>query len=126
MLCLVIENLEPQQEDLELTNGLSGGPYKHVDLLNGTQAPFYIIPFDKKGRCKGPAARRHLVEAARTGGFTDVFLFSHGWNNDWAVATKRYDDLEELHQGVQPRQGRSTRLRRVPDLGPDPCGIQVP
>jgi hypothetical protein len=51
--------------------------------------PFYVIQFDKHGKCTSPAALDHLVETSRAK--TDVFLFSHGWNNDWAAATSRYD-----------------------------------
>lgn len=51
--------------------------------------PFYVIEFDKHGNCTSPRALDHLVETSKTK--TDVFLFSHGWNNDWEAATNRYD-----------------------------------
>ncbi len=72
---------------------LPAGPYRAVSLPDGNQIPFYIIPFDKEGRCEGPETRRHLVEASRNNAFTHIFLFSHGWNNDWTVATGRYEDF---------------------------------
>jgi pimeloyl-ACP methyl ester carboxylesterase len=37
-----------------------------------------------------PSAYR---QAAKAGAFTHIFLFSHGWNNDWTVATRRYEDF---------------------------------
>jgi hypothetical protein len=74
-----------------MADRLPPGPYKTLRLDDGTAMPFYVIPFDKKGRCEGPETRRHLIEAVRNGSFTNIFLFSHGWNNDWSVATERYE-----------------------------------
>jgi hypothetical protein len=76
-----------------MPNGLPAGPYRTLRLDDGTDVPYYIIPFDKKGRCEGPETRRHLVDAVTTTAVTDIFLFSHGCNNDWTVATKRYQDF---------------------------------
>jgi pimeloyl-ACP methyl ester carboxylesterase len=70
---------------------LPPGPYRNIPLADGQSVPYYIIPFDKKGACVGPATRAHLIESARTAGFTDIVIFSHGWNNDWSVATGRYE-----------------------------------
>ncbi|MEK6374288.1 MAG: hypothetical protein AABO58_16495 [Acidobacteriota bacterium] len=72
---------------------LPPGPYRTLRLDDGTEVPYYIIPFDKKGRCDGPETRADLIDKMRKGMYTDVFLFSHGWNNDWTVATKRYEDF---------------------------------
>ncbi len=55
--------------------------------------PYYAIPFDRKGRCEGPETRTHLINAVNRGTFTDIYLFSHGWNNDWTVATQRYESF---------------------------------
>ncbi|MCD5422689.1 hypothetical protein LRS71_24575 [Rhodococcus pyridinivorans] len=41
----------------------------------------------------GPRTQQHLVDALDNGTFTDVFLFSHGWNNDWTTALGRYRDF---------------------------------
>jgi hypothetical protein len=86
---------------------LPAGPYEQIDLGNGTKAPLYLVPFDKDGLCTAPQTRQALVAAAKDGGFTDVFVFSHGWNNDWPTATERYRDFfaafrkaREAHGGV--------------------------
>src|SRR5687768_10301201 len=76
-----------------MVDRLPVGPYRTVDIGSGLSAPFYIIPFDKDGVCTGPATRDHLLTAVGGGEYTDVFLFSHGWNNDWAAATGRYEDF---------------------------------
>jgi hypothetical protein len=72
---------------------LPAGPYRSVTLDNGDSAPFYVLPFDKRGVCEAPKTRAQLIDSLAQGRYTDVFLFSHGWNNDWTVATKRYDDF---------------------------------
>jgi len=72
------------------------GPYRVLKTLEGADFPYYIIPFDADGECEGPKTRDHLL--ANAAAYSDVFLFSHGWNNDWSVATQRY---EELIQSVQ-------------------------
>jgi hypothetical protein len=69
---------------------LPPGPYERYPLPDGSQLSMYVIPFDKEGRCEAPRTRDALLEDVRTGGYTDVYLFSHGWNNDWLVATNRY------------------------------------
>lgn len=71
---------------------LPPGPYRTVDV-DGAPAPWYMVPFDKGGRCEGPRTRDELVERASRDGVTDVFLFSHGWNNDWAIATGKYESF---------------------------------
>jgi len=70
---------------------LLAGPYRTVTLDDGSQLPWYIVPFDKGGRCTGPLTRDHLVNEVRQNAYSDVFLFSHGWNNDWQAASQRYD-----------------------------------
>jgi hypothetical protein len=70
------------------------GPYKTVQTSeNGEPAPWYIIPFDKNGICTAPLSRNHLVESIVGKTYTDVFLFSHGWNNDWDTASERYENF---------------------------------
>lgn len=69
------------------------GPYRTITLDDGTRVPWYIMPFDKSGRCTGPLTRDHLVHEVRSGAYSDVILFSHGWNNDWQAASKRYENF---------------------------------
>lgn len=84
---------------------LAAGPYRLLPLDNNTEIPYYVIPFDKQGRCDGPQTRAHLIEAVRNGLYTDVFIFSHGWNNDWTVATKRYEDFMNGYIGMRRMHG---------------------
>lgn len=76
-----------------MTDRLLPGPYRRLRLDDGSEFPYYIIPFDKRGVCDGPQTRQHLIDSVRAGSYSDIFLFSHGWNNDWTVATKRYEEF---------------------------------
>ena len=91
-----------------MPSSLPAGPYRTLTMPNGVAFPYYVIPFDKDGVCEGPATREHLL--THLAGVTDVFLFSHGWNNDWKAATKRY---ESFITGVQSL--RTKHNLRLPD-----------
>ncbi len=79
-----------------MTTQLPAGPYRTLTTPEGAAFSYYIMPFDSDGICTGPLTRAHLL--ANLSGVTDIFLFSHGWNNDWSAATKRY---EEFIRGFQ-------------------------
>ena len=78
------------------------GPITTVRLEDGTAVPFYVVPFDADGACTGPRAAAAAV--ADAAGATDVFLFSHGWNNDWAAATGRYYDFLHAYSAVRAQR----------------------
>jgi hypothetical protein len=65
----------------------------------------YVIPFDKEGRCEAPRTRDALLTEAQNGGYTDIYLFSHGWNNDWKVATGRYRHFRDGYIGMRVQHG---------------------
>src|SRR5262245_25713912 len=52
---------------------------------------WYMIPFDELGRCTGPLTRQALLKDVQAGGYSDIYLFSHGWNNSWDWAIGRYE-----------------------------------
>ncbi len=68
------------------------GPYKTL-VVDELEIPWYVVPFDEHGRCKAPRTRGHLIASLRNGGYSHVFLFSHGWNNDWKAASERYESF---------------------------------
>lgn len=75
-----------------MSQTLPEGPYDILDVGDGARTPWYIIPFDKKGRPTGPKTRANLIASARQD-FTHIFIFAHGWNNDWKAASERYKDF---------------------------------
>lgn len=74
-----------------MADRLPPGPYRTLRGPDGIEVPFYVIPFDKRGLCTGPETRRHLLDRLRAERFSDLFVFSHGWNNDWATSIRRYE-----------------------------------
>ncbi len=84
---------------------IPAGPYKLLTAQDGTAFPYYIVPFDKNGSCIAPATRAHLLAAAAAGKHSDVFFFSHGWNNDWEAATQRYREFIAGYQAQRATLG---------------------
>jgi hypothetical protein len=78
------------------------------------EVPFYVIQFDKDGNCTSPAALDHLIATSRNK--TDVFVFSHGWNNDWEAATRRYDRFVERFIEVRHQEWQSPSRPFAPVL----------
>ena len=76
-----------------MPNLLPVGPYTTISVDAHVTAPWYMLPFDKQGRCEAPQTRQSLLNALAGGDYTDLFVFSHGWNNDWAAASERYTDF---------------------------------
>jgi hypothetical protein len=84
------------------------GSYRTFTTPGGVAIPWYVIPFDEAGRCKAPVTRESLLKTLRGEPFSHVFVFSHGWNNDWADATERYQDFIKGFGDMSDRQGLST------------------
>lgn len=53
----------------------------------------FELEFDKDGNLFQPERLVVAIDALKGSNFTDVFLFSHGWNNDIAEARKLYADF---------------------------------
>lgn len=70
---------------------MNHGPLKVLHTDDGLPVPFYVIPFDAAGSCTGPETLDDLVKRAADA--TDVFMFAHGWNDDWTDAIARYEAL---------------------------------
>jgi hypothetical protein len=80
---------------LPMRDRLPAGPYDVLCLPDGTEVPWYIVPFDEQGLCTAPSTRAECLRRATGEGLTDVFVFSHGWNNTWKWATKSYASFIE-------------------------------
>lgn len=86
----------------------TSGPYGMLDLGSGL-APWFMLPFDERGSCTAPQLLTTLSECAAGGSFTDVILFSHGWNTTWAYATASYrrfmHNFSEVRKSVENSPG---------------------
>src|ERR1700736_5823789 len=102
-----------------MADQLPVGPYRMIETGSGVPVPFYIIPFDEQGRCQGPLTRDQLLFTAQNGTYTDVFLFCHGWNNDWKNATDTYTSFLQGYLQLERQHG----LRHPPPYQPLLVGI---
>jgi len=55
--------------------------------------PYFEVQFTKKGDVFKSAEEKELIDFVKQGGTTDLFVISHGWNNDMADARNLYDRL---------------------------------
>ena len=53
--------------------------------------PFWLISFDKDGKPTDATSIDRLLQEVNQEHITDLFIFSHGWNNDRTAATSLYD-----------------------------------
>ena len=81
------------------------GPYRTIPQGDGTAVPWYMVEFDRKGRTKAAETRAALLAEAGAGGYTDVFVFCHGWNNSWDDAVANYEAFIAGYQGLLVEQG---------------------
>ncbi len=77
------------------------GPYDHFTLPDGARAPLYVLQFDSSGRNTSPRTTDHLVGELRTGDFTEIYFFSHGWNNTFADALNLYKQYFNGYLGLR-------------------------
>jgi hypothetical protein len=73
--------------------------------------PYFELQFDKQGKVFDANALQQAVAGIGAGGTTDLFVLSHGWNNDMAEARSLYKEL-------------LGRLRDVIDGGQVPLGTR--
>jgi hypothetical protein len=71
-----------------------------TDTLAGL--PFWALEFEKDGAPTQPGAVDTFLNEVGAQGVTDLFLFSHGWNNDRTTAMSLYDRfLQEVGKLLQ-------------------------
>ena len=64
------------------------GPFQQIPIDGGATADLYLLRYDDAGRLRSPLTETQLKGSLA--GISDVFLFSHGWNNIFATALDRY------------------------------------
>jgi hypothetical protein len=57
-------------------------PFEFVES-GGWKVPLYLLQFDKDGAPTSVESRRGLLDEVRSGKYRDVYVFAHGWNNDF-------------------------------------------
>jgi hypothetical protein len=64
------------------------GPFDRVHVGGGRTADLYLLRYEADGSLISRQAQEGLVQSL--GGRTDVFFFSHGWNNTFDAAASSY------------------------------------
>ena len=62
--------------------------------------PYWDVEFDKDGRPVDASAMNAFVVEVKAQSLTDLFIFSHGWNNDWRRAHELYEQFFNEMRGV--------------------------
>ena len=77
--------------------------------------PFWLLEFDKDGHPTDAGATDRLVDGVNEESITDLFIFSHGWNNDREAATSLYDRFfGEMNDVLQdPRFSKKKPSARI-------------
>lgn len=76
------------------------GAFRQISIGGGETADLYLLRYDNAGRLRSPRTETQLKQSL--GAASDVFLFSHGWNNIFATAAERYHGFIEGY--IQQRQ----------------------
>ena len=76
-----------------------------VGTPGSADVPAYWVPYDKDGACLGPGTA--AAAAGSIVGATDVFLMSHGWNNDVGDARDLYRSWIRNLLAVRPAVARN-------------------
>jgi hypothetical protein len=72
--------------------------------------PYWEVILDKNGRLTSEANGDAIVAEATAENLTDLFVFSHGWNNDQHYARQLYKGFfEQLRKVLDARSGRLSR-----------------
>ena len=65
-------------------------PFRILEDRSGHAVPWYMLRYDANGTCLGRRSAAQVLAAVSTQTYSDIFLFCHGWNNDWPAALARY------------------------------------
>jgi hypothetical protein len=71
------------------------GPFRQVQLPEGGTADLFILRYGPEGELLSPRTAEILHQ--NTAAASDIFLFSHGWNNTFDDATRHYLDFAEKY-----------------------------
>jgi pimeloyl-ACP methyl ester carboxylesterase len=93
------------------------GPYRTIRLEDGSEVPWYLLPFDKDGHCEAPLTAAQALNDLQLGDYTDLIIFSHGWNNDWNTAVGRYTHFLENYTAKRQESWRYARRFRPMLMG---------
>lgn len=91
---------------------LPAGPFDRI-LADEDTAPLYLLSFDKTGWLRDPSTVEDLVQRIHSKDFSDVYLLSHGWNNEFNFAVELYRELFTGYLKMRRRMGLTGGHRPV-------------
>lgn len=78
----------------------------------------FELEFDKDGKLFQPERLAQAIDAIKAGPFTDLFVFSHGWNND-------IDDARRLYENYFHQAAEVLRSGKIQSLGNRTFGVMT-
>lgn len=90
--------------------------FTHISA-GGQSVPLFLLQADKRGTVTSPVARDELLASVADGTYRDVYVFAHGWNND-------FDESRALF--TKYFEGFLTRRPAAADWKPVFVGVQWP
>ena len=79
------------------------GPYTSVELEDGRSLDLYLLRIDKNGVLLSTQTQQAIFDVIA--GYTDVFVFSHGWNNTFDQAKDSYLEFIRGYAAQRQRLG---------------------
>ena len=80
--------------------------------------PFWHVEFDDAGKTIDPNSDSAMIAGVASAGITDLFIFSHGWNNDRATATRMYEGFfGEVRKLISRQTTRTVRPSVIGAIG---------
>ena len=75
--------------------------------------PYFEVEFNKKGESPNPQQVKALTDFLAEGGTSDLFVISHGWNNDMADARDLYTSFfDRARQVLDAKEVDGVRKRK--------------
>jgi hypothetical protein len=96
------------------------GAVDRIAVSEGVTADLYVLRFDQDGRLTSRRTAETFLETAATA--SDVFVFSHGWNNTYDLALQNYRRFIAGYGEQRRRLG----LPLPPDYRPVLLGVVWP
>ncbi len=79
--------------------------------IDGVRMPTWLLRFEADGASVSADTRQKLLDELRAHSRSDVFIFSHGWNNDFDAAVDLYREFMHNFEQLErdhPRPGGAT------------------
>ena len=76
-------------------------PFEFVEA-GGWKVPLYLLQFDSDGEIESVEARKGVLEEVVNGRYRDVYVFAHGWNNDFNDSLELFRKFFQGFLTLQP------------------------